>query len=107
MAIEKRRKRAKADLRRQRRDDAAANTALGGNPDTVNPLAGVVIHARARHHRKRARDHLRSNHLHAGHRMMPRLASVAAITARSRAVTRMAHCRKYASSTASTSPFTT
>ena len=64
-----RRKGAEPDLRRQRCDDAAADAALGGNADAIDPFAGIVVHARTGHHGQRAGNDMRRQHLHAGHRI--------------------------------------
>ncbi|MEY9184102.1 hypothetical protein ABIA41_005537 [Bradyrhizobium sp. USDA 313] len=36
---------------------------LGGNADAVDPLARIVVHARRRHHRERARDRVSAENL--------------------------------------------
>jgi hypothetical protein len=69
MAVEERRESAQSELRRQRRDDAAADAALGGHADAIDPFAGVIIHARTRHHRKRAGNDVRRDHLNSGDRI--------------------------------------
>src|SRR5205823_4703984 len=66
VAVEKWRERSKPELRRQRRDDAAADATFRRDADAIDPFAGVVIHARARHHRKRSGHDVRGDHLHAG-----------------------------------------
>ena len=58
---------AEPEPRRQCRQNAAADTALGGNADAVDPFAGIVVHAGGRHHRQRARNRVRRHHLFAGH----------------------------------------
>ena len=67
MAVEARREGAKPQLRGKCCDDAAADAALGGDADTIDPLAGIVVHARTGHDRKRAGDDVGRNDLNAGH----------------------------------------
>ena len=69
VGVEPRRIAAEPELRRMRRQDAAGDAALGGDADAVDPFAGVVVHARTCHHRKRARDRVGRRHLHAGDRI--------------------------------------
>ena len=57
---------AEPEPRRQRRQDAAADAALGGDADAVDPFAGVVVHAGRGHHRQRPRDRVGRHHLFAG-----------------------------------------
>ena len=71
MLVEPRRVAAKPQPRRQRRQNAAADAAFGGNADAIDPFAGVVVHARGSHHRQRARDGVGRHHLFAGHRVDP------------------------------------
>ncbi len=66
VAVELRRVAAEPEPRRQRRQNAAADAALGGNADAIDPFAGVVIHARRGHHRQRPRDRVGGHHLLAG-----------------------------------------
>ena len=67
--VEPRRVAAEPEPRRQRRQDAAADAALGGDADAVDPFAGIVVHAGTGHHRKRARDRVGRHDLLAGHRI--------------------------------------
>ncbi len=67
MAVETRRKSAKPDLWWQRRDDAATDAALGRNSDAVDPLAGIIVHARTGHHGQHACDCVRRDHVIARH----------------------------------------
>ncbi len=67
--VELRRIAAEPEPRRQRRKDAAADAALGGDADPVDPFAGVVVHAGARHDGERPRDGISAQHLFAGHRI--------------------------------------
>jgi hypothetical protein len=53
--VEPRRKHADAQLPRQHGHDAATDTALGRQADTVDPLAGEVVDAAGRHHRQHLR----------------------------------------------------
>ena len=69
MAVEPRRESAEPDLRRKRGDDAAADAALGRHADAIDPFAGVIIHARTRHHRQRPRHDVGRDHLDARHRI--------------------------------------
>jgi hypothetical protein len=69
VAVEARRKRAETELGRKCRDDAAADAALGGDPDAIDPFAGIIVHARTGHDRKRAGDGMRRDHLRARHRV--------------------------------------
>ena len=69
VAIEPRRVAAESEPRRQRRQDAAADAALGGNADAVDPFAGIVIHAGAGHHRERSGNGIGRHDLLAGHRI--------------------------------------
>ncbi len=93
--VEFRRIAAEPEPGRQRRQDAAADAALGGNADR-----GRSIRRRSRtcpttsSPRACARSRRASRTCSPVTGLMPRLARVAAITAISRAVTRMAHCRK-------------
>ena len=69
VAVEPRRVAAEPEPRRQRRQDAAADAALGGNADAIDPFAGIVVHAGTGHHRERARDGVGRHDLFAGHRI--------------------------------------
>ena len=69
MAVEPWRVAAEPEPRRQRRQDAAADAALGRNADAVDPFAGIVIHAGAGHHRERSRNGVGRHDLLAGHRI--------------------------------------
>ena len=54
--VEPRREDADADLARDHGDDAAGDAALGRHADLVGPLAGIVVHAAAVHHREHVLD---------------------------------------------------
>ena len=69
VAVEARRKGAEPDLRGKCRHDAAADTALGWNADAIDPFAGVIVHARTCHDRKRAGHDVGRDHLCARHRI--------------------------------------
>src|ERR1700730_12687797 len=56
VAVELWRVAAKPEPRRQCRQDTAADAALGGNADAVDPFAGEVVHAGTGHDRKRPRN---------------------------------------------------
>ena len=58
---------AEPESSRQCGQNAAADTAFGGNADAVDPLAGIVVHAGGSHHRQRARNRVRRHHLFARH----------------------------------------
>ena len=60
---------AESEPRRKGCQDAAADAALGGNADAVDPFAGVIIHAGRSHDRQRPRDRVGRQHLFAGHRI--------------------------------------
>src|SRR5437016_9976555 len=47
---------AEPEPRRQRSQNAAADAALGGNADTVDPFAGIIVHAGGGHHRQGSRN---------------------------------------------------
>ena len=72
-------------------DDAAADAALGRQPGVIEPLARVVVQAGRRHHREDAGHLGRVDHLLAGDRIRAAAASVAAIVARSFALTPIEH----------------
>ena len=83
-----------AELAGRHGDEAAADAALGRQPRVIQPLAGVVVQSRRRHDGEHAR--------HLGSRpspafpvtgFLPPFASVAAIVARSLALTPTEHCR--------------
>src|SRR6266852_7808408 len=59
MLIQSRREDADAQFSGQYREDAAAYAALGRDANPVYPLAGVVVHAAARHDAKNPDDVLR------------------------------------------------
>ena len=94
-AVERWREHADGELAGQHGHDAARDAALRGQADVVDPLPRVVVHAARRHHAE-----------HVGHMVgtesrclpvigfCPSFASVAPMTARSRAVTRTEHCPK-------------
>ena len=85
VAVERRREDPDPDLPRDHRDQRAGDAALGRHAGVEGPLAGVVVHAAARHHRQDV-AHLDGPE-HAPRRSagsIPSFASVAAITARSR-----------------------
>ena len=65
--VEFRRIAAEPEPRRQRRKDAAADAALGGDADPVDPFPGIIVHAGTRHDGERPRDRIRRQHLLAGH----------------------------------------
>ena len=65
--VEFRRIAAEPEPRRQRGEDAAADAALGGDADPVDPFAGVIVHAGTRHDGERPRDRVSAQHLLAGH----------------------------------------
>ncbi len=69
VAVEPRREGAEAELGRQGGDDASADAALGRNADAIGPLAGIVVHARRRHHRQRAGNRVGCRHRLVGHRI--------------------------------------
>ena len=94
VGVERRRKGAETELRGQRRDDAAADPALRRHADAINPLAGIIVHARTGHDRQRPRHRIGRHDLAPVIGLTPLLASVAAMMARSRAVTSTEHWRK-------------
>ncbi len=67
--VERRRERAEPELRRQCRDDAAADAALGRHADAIDPFAGIIVHAGTGHDRQRAGHRVGLHHLLAGHRI--------------------------------------
>lgn len=69
MLVERRRERAEPKLRRQCRDDTAADAALGRHADAIDPLPGIIVHAGTGHDRERARHRIGLHHLLAGHRI--------------------------------------
>ena len=66
VAVEFRRIAAEPEPRRQCRQDAAADAALGGDADAIDPFAGVIIHAGTGHHRQRPRNRVGRHDLLAG-----------------------------------------
>ncbi len=89
--VEARREDADAELTGQHGDDTAGDTALRREPHRVHPLAGVVVHAARAHHAEHVLDVPGVEGARAGDRVHPRLASVAAMVARSRHVTSSEH----------------
>src|SRR5262245_635849 len=58
-----------AELAWRHRDDASADTALGGEPRVIEPFPRVVVESSGRHHCEHARDLVRVHHLFAGDRI--------------------------------------
>src|SRR5678816_1312144 len=54
--VERRRDDRDAEVARRDGNDAAADTALGGQASVIEPLAAIVVEARGRHDREHVRD---------------------------------------------------
>ena len=67
--VEPRREHADAEMARQHRGDAAADAALGGQPDLELPAAGIVVHAAGVHDAEHRADMLGWDRALAGERI--------------------------------------